>query len=319
MYSNCFSIIIFRTGCVVTPIKATITVDLEFPLTRVFLWMFTGVVLLSISTIMLISFDRFFHVYFLERYNLTKYKLAGALFFCWIGPVVFIIMLASSGRGGGIFVLVYYLFCITAIVIAHVAILKALRRYTLIHLSEDLIKQQEQAAKTTLIIVVAFVAMSIIPVLSIVLALAGITNRGLCASTYFLMLANSAVNPVIYCLRVPRMKDYVGKLLWTPLTTPTNPVPKEGRANDGLSMTEDVLEDRRRVAAGETPELMNVAQSTEEEREAAGAAGATEVVVNVDVNENRRASLYTVPAPGNNAILTDFSLNESNLSLEEIR
>lgn len=65
-------------GCVVTPIKAIITIEItSMQLIYTFHWLFAGVIFLTLSTMLLISLDRFLHVILLERYNYTKLKIVG--------------------------------------------------------------------------------------------------------------------------------------------------------------------------------------------------------------------------------------------------
>ena len=203
------STIDFLTGCVVTPIKAIITLEHDWPLFKMFGVMFIVVVVFSFSTIMLISFDRFFHVYYLEKYNLKMGKLSGALFLTWIPPLMLIFLVGVD------FALVHFVFCILAMIGAYHATIVTLRKYTSNAISAlrlDVMEKHRQAVHTTLIIVIVFTLMNILPIVSIVLGLMGTFYPTLCAVTYFALLANAAVNPVIYCLRIPCMRQYISNL-----------------------------------------------------------------------------------------------------------
>ena len=52
----------------------------------------------------------------------------------------------------------------------------------------------------------------IILILLLVAVQYGSYSSELCALTYFTLLANSAVNPIIYCARVPLIRSHVVKL-----------------------------------------------------------------------------------------------------------
>ena len=69
------------------------------------------------------------------------------------------------------------------------------------------------AVKTTLIIMSVCLAMNLPPIASIVGMFVGYFSRGLCTVTFFTMLGNAAVNPVIYCSRVPIIRRHVLQLL----------------------------------------------------------------------------------------------------------
>lgn len=213
----------FLTGCVVTPIKASITQFSDLSDNWETVWafgvLFMAVVILSMSTVMLISFDRFCHVYFLDNYNPTKKKMCIALFSCWTAPIVFIILLLAGvriGYAGAVFALVYFFLCIFAMIIAYVATVIALKKHasnSYYATRQDMLNTQRKAVKTVMIIVTTFIVMNIPPILSVALLFMGISSGELCAITFFVMLTNSAVNPLIYCLRIPIMKEKVLTLL----------------------------------------------------------------------------------------------------------
>lgn len=206
-------------GCIVTPIKASLTLNFHSTLATAFLWMFLAVILLSLSTVTLVAYDRFFHVYFLERYNFTILKLCLALFVFWLGPLLLIVLIASglrAGLGAGVFALCYFFFCVLAMLVAYVAMIITLKIQANTNLEEnrEMLEQQKQAIKTTLIIMITFFLMNFLPLLYIALSFMGIFSNELCAVTFFIMLANSAINPLIYCLRVPLMKEHIIKLIY---------------------------------------------------------------------------------------------------------
>ena len=124
------------TGVIVTPIKASLTqhsnILENIPLVKVFSVLFLGAVILSLSTVMLISFESFFRVYFLNNYNLTMKKLLFALACTWAFPVIFLLLLVSNtnvGYIGGIFALVYFFVCVVGMISSYVATIVTLKNY----------------------------------------------------------------------------------------------------------------------------------------------------------------------------------------------
>ena len=75
------------------------------------------------------------------------------------------------------------------------------------------IDKQRQAVKTTLLIITFCILMNLPPMISLVAGQYGSYSSELCAITYFTLLANSAINPIIYCARVPVIWKHVLKFL----------------------------------------------------------------------------------------------------------
>lgn len=215
------------TASIVTPIKIWLTVvEVSFrsilSLLYTFLWLFMGVVFFSLSTVLMISLDRFLQVYFLERYTLTMKKLAIGLAMCWITPLVITVCLAIRHYKVWIawVALVFFLFCIIAMIVAYVGMIVTLQKHTsniteaTILMTRKCIEDQRKAVRTTLIIIITCIVMNLPPVLSIGFGFMGISfSRTLCAITYFALLGNAAVNPIIYCSRVTVIKKHVLQFL----------------------------------------------------------------------------------------------------------
>ena len=209
------------TGAVVTPLKVWITLHhgrFDFKMIIVFMWLFITVVYFSLSTVLAISFDRFCHVYFLDKYKPTLKKMGVGLFVCWSVPIAIVICALVGHMSAALFLLclIYFLLCIVALVLVYIGMVVSLKRHSS---NEDAagtqpnIENERQAVRTTLLIIATCLVMNLPPVLSIVLAFHRISSKILCAVTFFFLLANSAVNPVIYCMRIPLIKKYVFRLL----------------------------------------------------------------------------------------------------------
>lgn len=207
------------TGCIITPIKTSITLAHTDTWFHTFWCMFTAVVFLELSVVTLITFDRLCHVYYLEKYSFTKERFIAILIFNWFAPsviIIFIVFRVPVGIGGAVFTLVYFFFSIIAMVLAYVAMIIILRKHTSNvnnAMRHDYMEKQWRAVNTTLILIITLTTMNILPIMSITLGFMGIFSRTICAVTFSSLLANSAVNPLIYCLRIPSMKKHIFRLL----------------------------------------------------------------------------------------------------------
>jgi hypothetical protein len=218
------AVIDFITGSIVTPIKVGITLKHDlysytYQFLHAFLCLFWAVVFFSLSTVLLISIDRFLHVYYLEKYKLTKKKLIFGILVCWISPFVITLCwsLKFHAEDIGWFALVFFLFCIIAMIVAYIGMIISLKKHTS-NVSDETrqtyIENQRQAVKTTLIIIITCIVMNGPPAMFIILEeFIGIRSNALCAIAFFCLLATSAVNPLIYCLRIPVMKKHILKFL----------------------------------------------------------------------------------------------------------
>jgi len=218
------------TAAIVTPIKVWLTLseahwgsDAFISMKEVmltFLWMFFGVVFFSLSTVLMISIDRFLHVFLLDKYSLTIKKLLLGLVISWTIPLLITICVAVRYIVSwmGWLTLVYFLLCIFLMIGAYVGMVVVLKKHrSTITDSTALcfrksIEDERRAVKTTLIIMCTCLAMNLPPIVSIAAGFAGYASRTLCAITFFAMLGNAAVNPLIYCSRVPVIRRHVLKL-----------------------------------------------------------------------------------------------------------
>ena len=219
------------TASVVTPIKVWLTIVeshwgseayvQQKKVILAFNWMFIGVVFFSLSTVLLISIDRFLHVFLLEKYYFTIKKLLIGLVLSYFIPllitVCFAIQLYTVWLG--LLSLVYFLFCILGMVAAYIGMVVMLRRHrsTITDATaldfRKCIEDERRSVNTTLIIMCTCLAMNLPPIVSIAVGFAGYFNTTLCAITFFAMLGNSAVNPIIYSSRVPAIRRHVLELL----------------------------------------------------------------------------------------------------------
>jgi hypothetical protein len=201
------------TGSIVTPINIGIIlkVDLNtYQSLHAIMLIFLAVVMLSFSTVMLITFNRLEQIYYLEKYKMTKKKMMFILLLYWISPIIVILSLERFGECW--FAFLYLLTGSISMIIVYVIMILALKRH--MSNSNDGIRQtcieiQRQAMKTTLIIIVTCIAMHFPQIFAIALGHMGIGYKVLCAIALFALLANSAVNPLIYYLCIPVMKKHI--------------------------------------------------------------------------------------------------------------
>lgn len=219
------------TSSVVTPVKVWLTLmeahwgseafEQQRKVIFAFMWMFLGVVFFSLSTVLLISIDRFLHVFLLEKYVLTMKKLVFGLVVSYFIPLLITVCVAIPlfVVWLGYLILIYFLFCILGMVAAYIGMVVMLKKHrSTITDSTALdfrkcIEDERRSVNTTLIIMCTCLAMNLPPIVSIASGFAGYFSRTLCAITFFAMLGNSAVNPIIYCSRVPAIRRHVLELL----------------------------------------------------------------------------------------------------------
>merc|ERR1711962_421663 len=148
-------------------------------------------------------------------------KLLIGLLVAWCIPLVITVGLAVHffTLWLGFLSLVYFLFCIVGMIAAYIGMVVMLRRHrskitdTTALCFRKCIEDERRSVNTTLIIMCTCLAMNLPPIVSIAAMFTRHFSRPLCAITYFAMLGNSAVNPVIYCARVPVIRRHVLQLL----------------------------------------------------------------------------------------------------------
>ena len=185
------------------------------------------IVTLSLLTAVYISIERFLHVYYLQKYNITRKKSVVGLFVLWISP--FIVMFSVrglfytyGGREAGkkstrIAAAVVITLCIVLIIASYLGILVLLRKHlqkTRDTLQSNYLENQSRASKTSLIIVVCVVVMNT-PALfySIILSTNSKTSNWFCAITLMTLLGSSALNPLVYCLIISTIKKHIFMLI----------------------------------------------------------------------------------------------------------
>ena len=203
------------SGAMVTPIKVSLTLGHDHLLDHIFWSLFTAVVFFSLATILVISTDAFLRVYFLERYAMTKRKMAGILLVAWLPSFVITICVCTDLHhhvNVDHFAVGLFFSCVVMIVVVYVAMLCMLKRHSanvVDNVSRSRIENERRAVKTTLIIVMTCIVMNLPPAC----AFLGVWSPAFCAVTFYSFLANAAVNPVLYCWRIPVMRKHVRQIL----------------------------------------------------------------------------------------------------------
>lgn len=171
----------------------------------------------STITMAFISYDRYLHIRRLQNYKMSKKFLYAGLAVCWFAPVAisslylpvihfkkFIYVEAVST--------IFSLFILLAIIVPYAGILLVLRQHTT--LSDSATRQmftenQRRAGRTVAIIVTVYLLMNGPAIINEVLFVSPELNLT-CA---FLVMGNSAVNPIIYFYQTPTLKKHALKLL----------------------------------------------------------------------------------------------------------
>ena len=222
------AIIDLLTSVIVIPLYSVLT------LTPSELWhdtsikLMTVVLALSLLTAVYISVDRLAHVYYLQKYNMTRKKSVAGLFISWISPFVVYSLVRgvfswldqsreAARVAGRITAAVLITLCIVIIVGAYVGIFILLRQHAKEMkdtLQSNYVDDQSRASKTSLLIVGAVVAMNSPTLLYTITLSSGLdTTTWFCTITLLTLLGSSALNPFIYCLRIPIMTKHALMLI----------------------------------------------------------------------------------------------------------
>lgn len=206
------------SGGIVVPIKIWSMMEMTRTSVR---WLVTKLnifVLLSTATVLFICVDQVLKIVYMQRYNLTKMKMLIGLTLCWLVPMgclvgflsrFYIILIAGP---------IFFVLCTIMIVCLHIYAAYRMRRHAATGygaFDESMIEEIRSGLKTALFISIACVATSLTFIVSVACVVGGsslVVNKVLCAISIFALLANSAVNPVIYIWKVPYMKGCIAGL-----------------------------------------------------------------------------------------------------------
>lgn len=221
-----FSMVVsdWLNGAVVGPLYSVQAMQDEFnciaALPRVFLaTVFTGT---SLTTVGLISIDRAHHLIKLQKYSIRDCTLYRLLALCWIIPI----LIPASGLlnyiAAAILSFLGGILIFAIMIISYISLIVALGKHTntTIHstIRDSFVRKQRAAAKTSMLILTVHACM-VLPV---------IIERVIFAThppyrkhsdrpihllfIMLLMVGNSAVNPLIYCARIPTIRTHLMKL-----------------------------------------------------------------------------------------------------------
>ena len=197
-------------ACVIAPINVRLTLHHSRVISEVFWSIATCLVLLSVSTLLLYTLDCFLSLYFTHTYNPSKLALVCGFATAWLIPI----LLTSSKvveieENSGIPVASYLLACMAVITILYTAMVAILRNRE----AGPRRREHVRHIKTSLMIVVSSLIMLLLPSVAVTLSFIRVHTRALCAFAFLLMLAGSAVRPLVYCSRMRSLKRRVLCLL----------------------------------------------------------------------------------------------------------
>ena len=201
----------------------------------------------SMSTIALISYDRFVHLSKTVNYDkhMTRGKVATLITFSWLLPITctFFKYIGDNEVAYSASIFAYSLIMAVIILVSYSKIMQiidlkkrslrepssdAINKRAEVRREERMLKTQERAAKAIRLIFVCF-ALFIVPIamyhgIAIVSKISGgsRTSSGAEKNSWMIIfyavamtisMANSAINPIIYYCRIPEFRDTVKKVL----------------------------------------------------------------------------------------------------------
>ena len=226
-------------GSIITPSTIVVATTVQdFPFFNEYVAVFRTFVFISMSTVLLISVDRFFTVVFVERYVLTRRRLFLGLTCCWAIPLTIGVCWLSEWQVQEVtrFAIAYFFFCFSAVVVLYVCVFMYVKMYAGIwgisghennHRHENDNSNinsnsnnsnnnnclYQETITTTLIILTTCILTNIPPVCDIILRAKGVWSSGLCGVTHLTLLSNPVLNPLIYTSRIPVIRHHVYKMV----------------------------------------------------------------------------------------------------------
>ena len=150
------------------------------------------------------------------RYTLSRRDMVRALTVAWCIPLTITVAVAVEHKLWIAWLIaIYFLVCVLLMVCSCIGMIVTLHKHTSSHdaaaeeMSEMAMKaiaDQKRAVRTTLIIIVACVVMNVPPMLVLFARRFRTFSTLNCAVTFFTLLGNSAVNPIIYCAQISAVR-----------------------------------------------------------------------------------------------------------------
>ena len=215
------------TSAIVMPFYVHLTLNPSWSWHKANIVIMGVVVSLSLLTAVYISMDRFAHVYYLQKYNMTLKKSIFCLVLLWIVPFVLVWLIRvlvyklvniraawSATRGTAV---VLIILCIVTIAGSYAGIMILLRNHAKKMkdtMQSSYLNNQSRATKTALIVVFCVILMNTPTLAYTILVLSGKeAPNWFCSITLVTLLSSSALNPMVYLLRLPLVQEHVLKLI----------------------------------------------------------------------------------------------------------
>ena len=218
----------FLTGFSVGPLYAAQLLHNDFVYNcsaqhaRIFLaTVFVGA---SVGSVGFISADRAHHLIKLQNYNMKNTTFYSVLLLCWTVPIVIpVIGFFTSDKIYSMLIFLVGILVILIVIISYAALVWALQMHRdnacSENLDEEYVSNQTSAAKTAILIVTCYTLM-LLPLFIEKIMYASKFEWGreeeraiFINISVLLCIANSSVNPYIYCIRIPSIRKHLVKLV----------------------------------------------------------------------------------------------------------
>ena len=204
----------FLVSCIIIPVNIKVTLQNTTVCYDSFWWMFI-IVSLTLATLAHITFDQYARIHYLDKYIPSVKKLFAGLLGCYVPPFVFTFIGLQRIAGALVACALFFLY-ITSIIGCYVAMLVALRNHRSIlntDARERCIDRERRSATNLMVVVLLYIITHTPALLYIVLMLLGKHSPPLYIISMFTVGANSALNPIVYFLRMSAMRKYMLRLL----------------------------------------------------------------------------------------------------------
>ena len=215
----------FLTGAILAPLHAAqyLNKDILMNCTMEDVRRYISTVLIGASTfnLGLISCDRCLHLIKLQDYKLEKKVLYPAIAFCWVVPILlpFLRKIGKTEHVYSVTLITIGTIILTIIVVSYLGVIISLKAYAKRYskrMRQTAILNEKRAGNTVVIIITLYIIMIVPVFLHFGLKSTKSFDKYFLAKSYnigmILAIANSSINPMVYCYRTRPLRNCVHKL-----------------------------------------------------------------------------------------------------------